>query len=285
MTRRSIIFLGTAASVPQQDKLTQSIAICGSKECALLDAGEGVQIRLSSAGIDHRNIKIISITHIHGDHIHGLLPFIETLRMKLSTQKILEKHLLKILAPSDFCRYLDIALDVIAKSIKIDEHLDITCIDSESLNNSGSFVESPSREIRITSVPVKHGICNSYGYYANIDLGKDAVGIFYSGDGICDHVCMGKLKHLKPDIVIHEATFLDYLDDSVKAYESYHSTVYEAAKIAQEVGALALVLTHISGRYKETYLRDFVSRARRVFQGSILVAEDLAKIPFTLLTR
>lgn len=283
MIKKSIIFLGTAASAPQQNRFTQSIAICGSRECVLLDVGEGAQIRLLSAGIDHRRIDIVSVTHIHGDHIHGLLPLIESLRMKLTTQKTPEKHILKVLAPIDFCRYLDVALDNIIT--EPDKHLEIICIDAETLNTSGSFVESSSGEIRVVPIPVEHGIDKAYGCYVSIDIGKNVLGLFYSGDGLCNQICMERLKQLKPSVLIHEATFLDYLDDSTKARESRHSTVYEAAKLAREVGALVLILTHISARYSEIHLRDFVSRARRIFQGSIIIAEDLAKIPLAILSK
>lgn len=281
MTKKYVLFLGTAASIPSIERFTQSIAICGSKECVLLDAGEGVQIRLSRASVDHRRIKIIAITHVHGDHIHGLLPFIESLGLKISSQKTTEKYTLKIIAPSNLCKYLYTALDIIKVGHQ-DENLEIQCIEAKHLHQYDTFIVSPSSEFSLIPIPVEHGYGETYGYYIKTEVKKSILGLFYSGDGICGKVCIEKLKTAKPNIIIHEATFLDYSVDRARAYESMHSTVWEAANLAEEVGASLLVLTHISARYRDEDLRDFVSRARRVFRGDVVIAEDLAKIPLNI---
>jgi len=282
LTKKQIIFLGTTASIPSIERFTQSIAICGSKECVLLDAGEGMQIRLSSAGIDHRRVKIIAITHIHGDHVHGLLPFIESLGLKISSQKTAERYTLKIIAPLNLCKYLYTALDIIKVGYQ-DENLEIQCAEARHLYQYDTFITSPSREFSLIPIPVEHGYGETYGYYVKTEVKKNTLGLFYSGDGVCGRVCIEKLKVAKPNIIIHEATFLDYPMDRARAYESMHSTVWEAANLAEEVGASLLVLTHISARYRDEDLRDYVSRARRVFRGDVVIAEDLAKIPLNII--
>lgn len=281
MIKRSIIFLGTAASAPQTNKFTQSLVVCGLKECILLDAGEGVQMRLLNAGIDHRLIKLLAITHLHGDHIHGLLPFIETLGMKLTTQKDSKKFGLKIIAPIDLCKYVDLALNILKKEVL--REFKIECIEARSVHRDNNPVISPEGEIVVLPIPVQHGVDEAYGYYVGLNIKDRTIGIFYSGDGICDAFCMDRLRELKPLIVVHEATFLDYPIDYSKARESHHATLYDAATLAKNIDAPVLVLTHISARYDEEDLRDFVSRARRIFQGDIFIARDLAKISLNVL--
>lgn len=283
--QNSILFLGTAASVPQPKRYTQSIVICGHKECVLLDAGEGMQIRLTSAKLDHRFIKLLAITHSHGDHIHGLLPFIESLKMKISTQKEIlgrEKFNLKIIAPANICRYLDYSINLVNIRSLI-ESIEIICIESRAIYINNTPIETPHKEIKILSIPVQHGNDEAYGYYININVKKNSIGIFYSGDGLCTTFCRDKLKILKPLIIIHESTFLDYPRDYIKAHESDHASIHDAAILASDIGATTLILTHISARYSHEDLRDFISRARRIFQGDILIAEDLAKIPLNII--
>lgn len=244
-----------------------------------------MQIRLSAAGIDHRMVKLLAITHTHGDHIHGLLPFIESLELKISTQK--EKKAgdmfrLKIVAPESFCKYLGLALGIIkGEGLK---ELDVVCIEAKKAYMDGNGVETPGGEIKVVPIPTRHGVSESYGYYVALSTRRRVVGVFYSGDGVCENVCKNRVKQLKPLIVIHEATFLDYPEDRVKAYEKAHATLYEASTLANDVGASALVLTHISTRYDEEDLYDFVSRARRLFRGDIFIAKDLAKIPLNILS-
>jgi len=278
LSKKSIIFLGTASSIPNLQRFTQSIAVCSTRDCVLLDAGEGVQIRLASAGIDHRSVKIVALSHIHGDHIHGLLPFIESLAMKISSQRSESRFILKVVAPRSLCRYLSNTLNII-KVGDIDKVVYIDCIEAGPASRDGVFIESPGKDIVLLPIPVDHGLEESYGYFIKVKLSKNILSIYYSGDGICREQCLKILKMLKPLLIIHEATFLDYVDEKMRAIESYHSTVSDAAKIANEVGAHILILTHMSARYRDDELKDFISRAKRIFTGEVFVAEDLAKIP------
>jgi len=91
--------------------------------------------------------------------------------------------------------------------------------------------------------------------------------IAYTGDTSPCNATLALAKDA--DILIHEATFGDELED--KALESGHSTPSQAAEIARKAGVKRLVLTHISGRYA---MEDgFLDRARRIFPETI-IAED-----------
>lgn len=54
--------------------------------------------------------------------------------------------------------------------------------------------------------------------------------------------------HLEPDLLVHEATFLDAQGD--KAVEHLHATATGAVRTAVQTGAKALALTHYSSRIK-----------------------------------
>ncbi len=286
MRKNFIAFLGTAASIPTKKRFTSSLLICGSRSCILLDIGEGAQIRLDELRFDISRIEIIGISHLHGDHIYGLFPFIESLYMKICSQRK-ERKILRIICPKNIGNTISSLLtwgrrnrnDVNECGIELE-----IVYASELLSNNLS-IKTPSKDINIMPIPVNHGEVESYGYIVELyDIGKchDTIGIFYTGDGICDDKCINMLKNRRIDILISEATFLDYYQDLKRAEKTSHSTVYNAANTAKELNVSLLVLTHISSRYTMAMLRDFISRAYRIFNREILIAEDLSIIPIEL---
>ena len=77
------------------------------------------------------------------------------------------------------------------------------------------------------------------------------------------------------DMLVIESTFLD--EDAGIAEEFGHLTAAQAARVAAESGVRQLVLTHFSQRYADS--DRFLDEARAVFDGDIVVAEDLARVP------
>jgi len=259
-----MIFLGTSASTPSPSRYAPSIVICTSEYCIMLDCGEGAQIRLQEAGLDVLRLGYIIITHLHGDHVYGLMPIIDSYIMKILSQKIKGKTL-HIYAPKNLCQYLgQLPSDI------------IKCYGVEPKDVSNSI---DIGRIKLNLLPMMHGDIEAYGVYLVIkDKRNNRINLFYSGDGVSTKETLQFLKSEKPCIVIHDATFLDYYDDAAKAKEKFHATVADAARLASEVNAKILILTHMSNRYRETDLREFVSRAHRIFYGDIFLAYDLATI-------
>ena len=75
------------------------------------------------------------------------------------------------------------------------------------------------------------------------------------------------------DALVHEATYEDAR--AALAHERGHSTGVEAARIAAEAEASALVLTHFSPSVDGTALAD----EARALHPRIVAAQDLAEIP------
>lgn len=72
-----ITFLGTSHGVPDADRYCQSILIEAGESAYLVDAGAPVVDLLLRKGFDLKKIKAVFITHMHGDHIDGLLSFLD----------------------------------------------------------------------------------------------------------------------------------------------------------------------------------------------------------------
>jgi ribonuclease Z len=77
------------------------------------------------------------------------------------------------------------------------------------------------------------------------------------------------------DLLVVEATFL--AEDAALAERYGHLTARQAARVAAECGVRRLVLTHLSQRYADP--RRFAEEARAEFDGDLVVAADLQRVP------
>ena len=91
--------------------------------------------------------------------------------------------------------------------------------------------------------------------------------VVYSGDTEpCENmVTISK----KADLLIHDATFAEYVEDRM------HSGAKDAAAIAKKAGVRNLILTHFSRRYQST--KELGDEAKKVFANSTC-AYDFMKI-------
>jgi ribonuclease Z len=79
------------------------------------------------------------------------------------------------------------------------------------------------------------------------------------------------------DMLVCEATFVNA--DAELADEYGHLTAGQAGRVAAEAGVRLLVLTHFSQRYGSGEMDRFASEAAQAFDGDIVIANDLDRIP------
>jgi ribonuclease Z len=77
------------------------------------------------------------------------------------------------------------------------------------------------------------------------------------------------------DLLVIESTFIE--EDAELAGRFGHLTAAQAARVAAESGVRTLVLTHFSQRYPDPAV--FETEARRHFDGDLVVAADLTRVP------
>src|SRR5262249_52098356 len=77
------------------------------------------------------------------------------------------------------------------------------------------------------------------------------------------------------DLLVIGATFLQ--EDADLAHRFGHLTAAQAARVATESGVRRLVLTHFSQRYPDPVA--FEREARQHFDGDLVVAQDLMRVP------
>jgi ribonuclease Z len=77
------------------------------------------------------------------------------------------------------------------------------------------------------------------------------------------------------DLLVVEATFLE--EHAALAEQFGHLTARQAGRVAARCGVRRLVLTHFSQRYRDP--ARFAEEVRAVFDGDVILAEDLQVVP------
>ena len=96
------------------------------------------------------------------------------------------------------------------------------------------------------------------------------------GDEPYNPLCVRYAKNA--DYLMSEAFCLYEDRDLFRPYEKHHSTVLDSARIAQDLHVNTLILYHTEDRTLDSRRRRYTAEAKTVFNGKIIVPDDLEKI-------
>jgi len=294
-----IYFLGTSAGIPTQDRNVTSILLRYGSEHLFFDFGEGTQRQLYRKGLGlGRDLKIF-ITHIHGDHILGLFPLLQTLSLFKRTEELI------IHGPPKLKTLIDLFLEyseseptytLTFKNVYDGLVLDygsytVTAFRNSHTSWSFSYrFQEKRRDYKFNvNKALEEGLPKHL--WRKLSNGEDVVyqGVRYrwrdfvipqnikprsvviSGDTMPYKKVLDAAKGC--DVLIHESTFLHELLD--RSLLTRHTTALQAAMIARDANVKILVLTHFSARYKD--LGELLNEARRIFPSTFL-ATDLEEL-------
>ncbi len=295
-----VTFLGTAGSFPTAERSAPSLALKRQGEVILFDCGEGTQRQMTRAKLGFRPKSKIFITHMHGDHILGLPGLLQTMSLFDVKSELgvfgpegIRDFVTAIMDTVKFrlsfpLRIVEVAEGVVYRTREYTiravwaEHsipnLAYALIENE---RPGQFRPERARSLGVEEGPLWSRLQRGETVqlpaggtvHPSQVLGAPRRGrkVVYSGDTRpCEAV--EKLSE-KADLLIHEAS----LDgrSAATSRDRWHSTAAEAAELAARARVSRLILTHISGRFRNP--DGLLSEARALFPG-VSVAQDLLKV-------
>ncbi|KYC35331.1 ribonuclease Z [Scytonema hofmannii PCC 7110] len=290
-----ITFLGTSSGIPTRSRNVSSVALRLPQRAQLwlFDCGEGTQHQILRSDLKVSQLSRIFITHMHGDHIFGLMGLLASCGLAGSVERV------DIYGPPGLNDYLQLASrhshTHFSFPIKVhavrpgvvyeDEEFTVTCNPLHhrittfgyrvvEKDRSGRFDVEKAKELQIPPGRIygqlKRGETVTLADGRVID-GKELCGpteigrkIAYCTDTI---YCENAVELARDaDVLIHEATFAH--QDSELAFQRLHSTTTMAAQTALGAKAHRLIMTHFSPRYapgNSIELKDLLEEARAIF--------------------
>lgn len=241
-----IILVGSGGSKVTKRRSGPSILV---DEDILIDCGPGSLKNLRSIDVDLSSIDKILVSHIHADHLADLVPILWAMQLDGRSRS------LTLIGPKGLGSIVDKLLELLGTPTGFIRYR-ISYIELDGGEEIGD----------ISTCRVEHSI-HTLAY--RLDRGGRS--ICYSGD---TRPCRSLVDlAYKVDILVHEASFPTIYTDI--ATRTGHSTGREAGMIAYEASVRKLILFHISlEEYEDTIARE----ARSVFDGDVVVAEDLLSI-------
>ena len=282
-----VTMLGTSAAVPTVQRNLSAIAVRRDGDVFLLDCGEGTQRQMMRFGVSYMKVKAVFITHLHLDHWLGMLGLIETMNLNGRTELLTvycPKGLAEIAGKRAFVKFVELKEGKVATF----EEFSVSAFSTKHSPHSFGFVfeEKEKRrfyEEKAHAAGLKGAMFKEILKNGEIKIGKKKVHLkdvtylqsgkklVYTSDTA---PCPAIVKAAKnADLLIHEATFSDEHEGEAK--EASHSTAAQAAAAAKNAGVKKLLLTHISGRYRDT--APLLEGAKKIFPTT-LVSEDGMKL-------
>ena len=80
-THMKLTVLGSGTTVPHPTRTSSGYWLETSSGTLLLDCSAGVQFRIAAKGLDWANVDAIWISHFHLDHVGGLAPYLQSLKV------------------------------------------------------------------------------------------------------------------------------------------------------------------------------------------------------------
>ncbi len=298
-----VIFLGTSGSMPTPERSSSSVAVKMGRDVVILDCGEGTQRQMVAAHIGFSRVKLIFVTHLHGDHVLGVPGLLQSMTLQRREEP------LEICGPRGIHAFLQGVSNTLggpcfpvtvheicepgvvfeAKSFTVE-----SCRADHRLEAwSYAIVEKP-RPGRFHVEKAKAFGAPEGILWKRLQDGEDVEfnGVVIRSSQITDPPRPGRrlvyTGDTRPseevtkmaagaDLLIHEATFGDELTE--RAAEDGHSTVSQAAGVAVKAGVKRLILTHISSRYGDP--SSLLEAALKIFPHTV-IASDLLEVDVPL---
>jgi len=295
-----IITLGTSSAVPTPQRSLASTAVIRGGEIFLFDCGEGTQVQIRKARLRWGPLKRIFISHMHGDHLTGLMGIMMSLQMSSDHSALflygpegLEEYVrMSIRLMHSYINY-ELVINEVTEGIICDEkEYQVICaplnhrvytigyalIEKE---RPGKFNVEKAKKLGIPAGPLFAKL--QRGENITLENGtlirpEEVLGTPRKGRKIAycldTRPCENAQKLAQgADVLIYDGTFHEEHDENAR--RTGHSTWSEAAQLAHQSDVKKLVLTHFSPRYSNP--ERLPSACQSIFPD-IVMAYDLMEL-------
>lgn len=271
-----LTILGTSAGGPFQGRNYTAQVLQVENQYFLIDCGEGTQHQLYRYRVPYDRFQQLFISHLHGDHVFGLMGLLTSYCLKKRTRK------LEIFSPPG----LQELVEQTARScgVVFPYALEFTEVDA-----TVSQMVFENKFVEVWTIPLNHRLmCSGWLFREKPrlrNIRKDKIDEFSIDIRLIPGIKAGANLALpggevipneeltmpprpprayafcsdtapsamvaatvrQVDLLYHEATFTD--EHKTEAGISFHSTAAQAAEIARSAEVKKLLLGHFSGRY------------------------------------
>lgn len=294
-----LTILGTSSALPTSNRYPTAQVLHVSGRFFLIDCGEGTQTQMRKYKIGFSKINHIFISHLHGDHVFGLIGLISTFALIGRTNE------LHIYSYSELQKFLDAQIQFLyadelpfrivyhplnfKKEQKIYEDRKVTVYSfplAHRIPTCGfRFEEKPvlpnliPEKIAEYQIPIRNrqqikegaDFTTSDGRiipHSELTSHKQRPRSFaFCSDTRYDESYIESVRNV--DLLYHEATFAR--DNQDLAQTTYHSTGADAARIALKANAGKLIIGHFSARYKDH--TPILNEAQEIFGNTDAISE------------
>jgi ribonuclease BN (tRNA processing enzyme) len=238
--------LGAGTAVPSPRRSPAGYLVDPGGEPLLLDCGPGTLERLAAAGVSHRDLRRVFISHLHSDHVLDVVTLLQASNATPGWRRTAPLELFGCRGLGDLVRRVTEAFDGTAPE---GYPLRVVELDEERRDFDGWSVETAHTAHTPGSLAFR----------------IEAAGrvVVYSGDAIESE----KLARLarRADAFVCECSF-------PRGWRTVdHVTADGAGRMAEAAGARRLVLSHL---YPPAQEADVATQARAEYDGEVIVAVD-----------
>ena len=292
--------LGSGSATPMVGRHPTAQVLAVGEGRYLLDCGEGTQLRL----LEHRRrfstLRVVFISHLHGDHFLGLFGLLSTMSMQGRQEPLL------VVGPW--------GIEEMVTAVGLHSQMQPGyAITFQPIDTEAHAVVYEDALVRVRSLPMRHRVpCAGYLFEEQprrarllkerlpATLSAAELSQLAQGHDLPATPDRPALRHAdvsepapaprryafcsdtlyQPalaelvrgvDLLYHEATFLDELRE--RATITHHSTARQAAELACAAGVGQLLIGHFSSRYRQTEAH--LLEARALFPNTLLASEGL----------
>ncbi|HEY3370961.1 MAG TPA: ribonuclease Z [Prolixibacteraceae bacterium] len=294
-----LTILGTSSALPTSNRYPTAQVLNVLGRFFLIDCGEGTQTQMRKFKIGFSKIDRIFITHLHGDHIFGLIGLISTMvllgrdkELHIYSHPTLQKYIsaqLNFLYPGAIPFWIEYhPLTYIGEQLIFEDtkvrifsfplfHRIPTC--------GFRFEEKPplpnlkKQKIDQYQIPIRERQRIKEGGDFITSEGKiiphseltvyhyNARSFAFCSDTRFDESYIESVRNV--DLLYHEATFAE--DNQELANTTYHSTGKDAATVALRAQVEKLLIGHFSARYKDN--SPILEEAMKIFPATSAIVE------------